>query len=320
MQPEEEREVVPTPVTARQGQGSQAPARPQAKMRARERIAAERAARKRPGTPAAPGGDRGRHRRAAVWWHWSRQADLCPCPSATESAASSSSRAGHHRSGRRAHRGSPGQAITPLQTVRVRSAADRRRQAGHRLRQRGILPVLRGRTLVAGRRAVHFGTWSHLGSTTSSATDVYPNTATLSFRAAVYRSTELTLRTTELRTTPASRWTPGSSTPSTCPLRQQRRPVRGGPVPGHRQSLHPGGRAVQPAGTRGPVGGPDRQPARQPVEPGGPGHRRVSPGHRRGHQPGPGRPCRKWIRPVKGRIPALVSPACAGSAGRRDTR
>ena len=44
----------------------------------------------------------------------------------------------------------------------------------------------------------HFGTWSHLGSTTSSATDVYPGTATLSFRAAVYRSTELTLRTTEL--------------------------------------------------------------------------------------------------------------------------
>lgn len=44
----------------------------------------------------------------------------------------------------------------------------------------------------------HFGTWSHLGSTTSSATDVYPGTATLSFRTAVYRSTELTLQTTEL--------------------------------------------------------------------------------------------------------------------------
>jgi hypothetical protein len=44
----------------------------------------------------------------------------------------------------------------------------------------------------------HFGTWSHLGSTTSSASDVYPGTATLSFRTAVYRSTELTLRTTEL--------------------------------------------------------------------------------------------------------------------------
>jgi Domain of unknown function (DUF929) len=44
----------------------------------------------------------------------------------------------------------------------------------------------------------HFGTWSHLGYTRSSATDVYPNTATLSFRAARYTSPELTLRTTEL--------------------------------------------------------------------------------------------------------------------------
>ena len=44
----------------------------------------------------------------------------------------------------------------------------------------------------------HFGTWSHLGTTTSPATDVYPNTATLSFRTAHYQSTELTLRTTEL--------------------------------------------------------------------------------------------------------------------------
>jgi Domain of unknown function (DUF929) len=44
----------------------------------------------------------------------------------------------------------------------------------------------------------HFGTLTHLGTTRSSATDVYPNTATLSFRAVRYRSTELTLRTTEL--------------------------------------------------------------------------------------------------------------------------
>jgi hypothetical protein len=44
----------------------------------------------------------------------------------------------------------------------------------------------------------HFGTWSHLGSTTSSATDVYPRTATFSFRAAHYTSRKLTLRTTEL--------------------------------------------------------------------------------------------------------------------------
>jgi hypothetical protein len=44
----------------------------------------------------------------------------------------------------------------------------------------------------------HFGTWSHLGTTRSSATDVFPNTATLSFRTASYRSSDLTLRTTEL--------------------------------------------------------------------------------------------------------------------------
>ena len=46
----------------------------------------------------------------------------------------------------------------------------------------------------------HFGHWSGLGSTRSSATDVFPDTATLSFRAARYRSAELTLRTTELTT------------------------------------------------------------------------------------------------------------------------
>ena len=43
-----------------------------------------------------------------------------------------------------------------------------------------------------------FGDWSQLGVTTSAATDVYPDTATLSFRAARYSSTQLTLRTTEL--------------------------------------------------------------------------------------------------------------------------
>jgi hypothetical protein len=44
----------------------------------------------------------------------------------------------------------------------------------------------------------HFGTWSQLGITKSAASDVFPNTATLSFRAARYQSAELTLRTTEL--------------------------------------------------------------------------------------------------------------------------
>jgi hypothetical protein len=44
----------------------------------------------------------------------------------------------------------------------------------------------------------HFGTWSQLGITRSAATDIYPGTATLSFRTAQYHSAELTLRTTEL--------------------------------------------------------------------------------------------------------------------------
>jgi hypothetical protein len=44
----------------------------------------------------------------------------------------------------------------------------------------------------------HFGTWSHLGATTSSSTDVYPSTATFSFRDASYTSRYLALRTTEL--------------------------------------------------------------------------------------------------------------------------
>jgi hypothetical protein len=44
----------------------------------------------------------------------------------------------------------------------------------------------------------HFGTWSHLGTTRSSASDVYPRTATLSFRAARFTSPDIVLRTTEL--------------------------------------------------------------------------------------------------------------------------
>ena len=44
----------------------------------------------------------------------------------------------------------------------------------------------------------HFGTWAQLGVTSSAANDVYPNTATLSFRSAVYHSAQLTLLTTEL--------------------------------------------------------------------------------------------------------------------------
>lgn len=44
----------------------------------------------------------------------------------------------------------------------------------------------------------HFGTWKHLGATSSSSMDVFPSTATFSFRDATYSSALLTLRTTEL--------------------------------------------------------------------------------------------------------------------------
>lgn len=44
----------------------------------------------------------------------------------------------------------------------------------------------------------HFGTWHHLGSTTSSSTDIYPSTATFSFRDATFTSQYLSVRTTEL--------------------------------------------------------------------------------------------------------------------------
>ena len=94
---------------------------------------------------------------------------------------------------------SPGQAVTPLQAVKT---------SGPPLTI-GAKPAIvfvseESCPFCAAERwsvAValsHFGTWSHLGTTTSSATDVYPGTATLSFRTAHYQSTELTLRTTEL--------------------------------------------------------------------------------------------------------------------------
>jgi hypothetical protein len=94
---------------------------------------------------------------------------------------------------------SPGQAITPLQAVRT---------SGPPLTIGGKPAIVfvseESCPFCAAERwsltvaLSHFGTWSHLGSTTSSATDVYPSTATLSFRAAVYHSQELTLLTTEL--------------------------------------------------------------------------------------------------------------------------
>ena len=94
---------------------------------------------------------------------------------------------------------SPGQAITPLQMVKT---------SGPPLTIGGkpaivfvseeSCPFCAAERWSLAVALSHFGTWSHLGTTTSSATDVYPNTATLSFRTAHYQSTELTLRTTEL--------------------------------------------------------------------------------------------------------------------------
>ena len=94
---------------------------------------------------------------------------------------------------------SPGQAVTPLQTVKT---------SGPPLTIGGkpaivfvseeSCPFCAAERWSVAVALSHFGTWSHLGTTTSSATDVYPDTATLSFRTAQYQSTELTLRTTEL--------------------------------------------------------------------------------------------------------------------------
>ncbi len=119
----------------------------------------------------------------------------------------------------------------------------------------------------------HFGSWSGLGSTRSSATDVYPNTATFSFRAARYRSTGLTLRTTELADNvgrPLQPETPPGRQAHRrlrrAAIREQRRPVRSHPVPRHRQPLHPGRRAVRSPGPRRPVRSSDCQSAPQPVE------------------------------------------------------
>jgi Domain of unknown function (DUF929) len=94
---------------------------------------------------------------------------------------------------------SPGQAVTPLQTVKT---SDPLLTIGGKpsivFVSEESCPFCAAERWSLAVALSHFGTWSHLGTTTSSATDVYPDTATLSFRAAHYQSTQLTLRTTEL--------------------------------------------------------------------------------------------------------------------------
>jgi hypothetical protein len=174
---------------------------PQAKERARERIAAQRAARKR-----------AEARRRLVAPIASVTAVLAilgalvavkltsASPASSESPAPSSvvSQVTTVPAAVLA-RASAGQAVTPLLTVKT---------AGPPLIISGkpaivfvseeSCPFCAAERWPLAVALSHFGTWSDLGSTRSSATDVYPNTATLSFRAARYTSPDLTLRTTEL--------------------------------------------------------------------------------------------------------------------------
>ena len=94
---------------------------------------------------------------------------------------------------------SPGQVVTPLQTVKT---SDPLLTIGGKpaivFVSEESCPFCAAERWSLVVALSHFGTWSQLGTTASSATDVYPDTATLSFRAARYQSTQLTLRTTEL--------------------------------------------------------------------------------------------------------------------------
>ena len=204
MQPEEGKIEVANTRHDRAGGNSAGPRRgPQPKMRARERTAAERAARKRAearrrilvviasvtvvlavvvalvavkltSTPARLVASESQAPSVVV-----RQVTAVPAAVLA--------------------RVSPGQAVTPLQTVKT---------SGPPLTIGGepaivfvseeSCPFCAAERWSLTAALSHFGTWSHLGTTTSSATDVYPDTATLSFRTAHYQSTELTLRTTEL--------------------------------------------------------------------------------------------------------------------------
>ena len=96
-------------------------------------------------------------------------------------------------------RTSPGSAVTELQAVRQRGPA---LTIGGKpaivFVSEESCPFCAAERWPLAVALSQFGHWSHLGTTRSSPADVYPSTATLSFRAAAYHSTRLTLRTTEL--------------------------------------------------------------------------------------------------------------------------
>jgi hypothetical protein len=191
----------------RHGHGGGKSTRPrgsQATIRARERIAAERAAQRRAET----------RRRflvpiaavtavlAVVGALFAVKLSSAPATAATASESPASSVVVRQVTTVPAAvltRVNPGQAATPLQAVQA---------AGPPLTIGGkpaivfvseeSCPFCAAERWPLAVALAHFGTWSQLGSTRSSATDIYPNTATLSFRTAQYRSAELTLRTTEL--------------------------------------------------------------------------------------------------------------------------
>jgi len=94
---------------------------------------------------------------------------------------------------------SPGQVATPLQKVRsARSPLTVDGKPAIVFVSEESCPFCAAERWSLAVALSHFGTWSGLGITHSSASDVYPSTATLSFRNAHFRSRKLTLRTTEL--------------------------------------------------------------------------------------------------------------------------
>jgi hypothetical protein len=91
-----------------------------------------------------------------------------------------------------------GTEITPLQTVNTGSTLSIGGRVGIVFVSEESCPFCAAERWAVVIALSHFGTWRHLGATTSSSTDIYPSTATFSFRDASYTSRYLALRTTEL--------------------------------------------------------------------------------------------------------------------------